>query len=141
MVELRQIRGRAVYTRPDLIRLRGRSLAYFEGLYRNRDANGHPAPIGKMGKFWAWDAATWDEWYDARIGPSKLDRTGDPDDLITLAEAARVLGSKPTSITRYPNRPPRGWPEPDEVKKMPGGTLRRKYRRHKIWAYGDAHKG
>jgi hypothetical protein len=137
MVELHQIDERPVYTRSDLIRLRGKSLAFFEGLYRDRDSNGHPAPVGKVGRSWAWDATAWDKWYDTLTGPGRVDRSGNPDDLITLAEAARVLGMNPTSITRYPDRPPRGWPDPDQSEELAGGRVRRWYRRRKIWAYAD----
>lgn len=54
---------------------------------------------------------------------------------ITLAEAARVGGMKPTSITRYPERPPTGWPAPVKEAITPGGKQKRAYRAGDIWDY------
>ena len=54
---------------------------------------------------------------------------------ITLADAARVGGMKPTSITRYPERPPVGWPAPIREESTPGGNQKRAYRAGDVWDY------
>ncbi|GAA1560884.1 hypothetical protein GCM10009678_49730 [Actinomadura kijaniata] len=102
-------------------------------LWADREANGHPAPAHQSGKALYWDAEEWRTWHETLPEP-KPDE-GDPDDLVTLAEAARILGLAQTSVTVYPKRPPAGWPEPVKVEPLGGGRVRRFYRRGDIQAY------
>lgn len=61
-------------------------------------------------------------------------------DLVTLAEAGRMLGLAPSSVTVYAGRPPAGWPEPVQVVTLGGGRARRLYRRSDITAYAAARR-
>lgn len=101
-------------------------------LWADREANGHPDVAHQAGKALYWDVAEWDAWY-AGLAERRAD--GDPDDLVTLADAARILGLAQTSVTVYPKRPPAGWPEPAREEPLGGGRVRRLYRRRDILAY------
>jgi len=107
-------------------------------LWQERKSNGHPPALRKAGRLLRWHGPTWLAWYEEQVRsdqPRPPDRSGDPDDLITLAEAARVMGMNPTSITMYPQRPPKGWPPPRYCEDHAGGTPRRRYLRRDIWEY------
>ncbi|MFJ9968991.1 hypothetical protein [Streptomyces avermitilis] len=111
-------------------------------LWGRRQQNGHPKPVKTVNQTMYWNPAEWDAWYAgykklAQRTQLDVNRSGNPDDLITLSEAARVLGVEPTSITNYPTRPPRGWPQPVQEEQLPSGRLRRWYRRADIWHYAD----
>jgi predicted DNA-binding transcriptional regulator AlpA len=191
--------GRRVYTRGDLMEAHGLGRSTLEKWYRERNANGHPEPVGTVGAQLVWDANDWDRWYTARrtspkvpaglatrdelsakygvsrhtlkklwaeradnghpdvahqVGKAlywdesewaawyadhrKSSSEGDPDDLVTLAEAGRMLGLAQTSVTVYAKRPPAGWPEPVREEPLGGGRVRRLYRRRDILAYGES---
>jgi hypothetical protein len=85
-----------------------------------------------------WDEAAWTSWYRS-LGDRPA--AEDPDGLVTLADAARILGLAQTSVTVYAKRPPAGWPEPAQVEPLGGGRLRRLYRRRDILAYGARTRG
>ncbi|WP_018653408.1 hypothetical protein [Actinomadura flavalba] len=116
--------------RRDLADRHGLSTHRLKELWADRARNGHPEPAHRHGKALYWDEAEWNTWYTALHAPPAA-----PDDLVTLAEAARILGLAPTSVTVYPSRPPRGWPEPARVEPLGGGRVRRLYRRRDIDAY------
>jgi hypothetical protein len=128
-------------TREDLQARTGLGLSTLAGLYRERETNGHPAPVKRVGITMYWDPQVWDAWYARYRAAQKwrtpVSRSGNAEDLISLAEAARVLGMQPTSITRYPDRPPNHWPAPAEERVTPKGSVKRKYRRGDIWRYGE----
>ncbi|MDX6742491.1 hypothetical protein [Actinocorallia sp. A-T 12471] len=100
-------------------------------LWAAREDNGHPEPALTHGKALYWDAAAWDAWY--RALPSGDE--GEPSELVTLAEAGRLLGLSSGSVTVYASRPPKGWPEPVEEVALGGGRVRRLYRRADVLAY------
>lgn len=130
-------------SRKDLQDRTGLAPSTLELLYRERAVNGHPPPEKTVGNTMYWDPKTWDAWYKKyKAGQqwrTEVDRSGNASDEITLAEAARVLHMEPTSITKYPVRPPRHWPEPTRVEPSPNGgpRVRRFYRRGDIWRYGE----
>ncbi|POM27060.1 hypothetical protein BTM25_14680 [Actinomadura rubteroloni] len=117
-------------TRDDLAARHGISKHRLKQLWAEREANGHPEPVRRHGKALFWDEAAFLSWYAGLGAPSA------PDDLITLAEAGRMLGLAPGSVTVYASRPPRGWPEPVRVETLAGGRVRRLYRRADVAAYG-----
>ena len=128
-------------TRDELAAAHGLSRHMMKKLWAEREANGHPAPARRVGKALYWDKAEWSAWYatyraDRRERQERGGRDGDPDDLVTLADAARLLGLAQTSVTVYPRRPPAGWPEPVRTERLGGGRVRRLYRRGDILAYG-----
>ncbi|MET7718481.1 hypothetical protein [Streptomyces sp. NPDC005407] len=129
-------------SRTQLAARHGLAKGTIDRLWGLREENGHPEPAKTVDRTMYWDPTEWDDWYAGYKKRSQrtelqVDRSGDPDDLITLADAARVLGVEPTSITNYPKRPPRGWPHPVEEEQLPSGRLRRRYRRADIWKYAD----
>jgi hypothetical protein len=162
-----QFDGRDVYTRADLIAAHQIGLSTLQLLYRERADTGHPEAVGKIGRSLVWDATEWDTWYEqyrtrttpigqspAPTGPAAggsgagwqgvtvpgVDYSGNADDLLTLAQGARVLGLAPNTVTVYANRPPEGWPEPDQYETRPDGRVhRRRYRRRRFWEYA-AHR-
>ncbi|MFD0685271.1 hypothetical protein [Actinomadura fibrosa] len=119
-------------SRDDLAARHGLSRHLLKQLWADRATNGHPEPAHRAGKALYWNEAEWTAWYETH-----RDRQADtsPDDLVTLAEAGRILGLAPSSVTVYAKRPPAGWPEPARVEQLGGGRARRLYRRADITAY------
>ncbi|WP_242613955.1 hypothetical protein [Actinomadura roseirufa] len=129
-------RGSAVpaglVTRDELAARHGLTRHHLKRLWAERTANGHPDVAHQVGKALYWDEAEWTAWYSAH---QERPPEEDAEDLVTLAEAARILGLAQTSVTVYPKRPPAGWPEPARVEQLGGGRLRRFYRRSDILTY------
>lgn len=125
-------------TRDDLMAAYGLSRHALKKLWAGRDGNGHPKAALQIGKALYWEQAEWASWYAAY--EQKPSAEG-PDDLVTLAEAARILGLAQTSVTVYPKRPPRGWPEPAKVEHLAGGRVRRLYRRADVLSYDRLRRG
>ncbi|MFC5744238.1 hypothetical protein [Actinomadura rugatobispora] len=129
-------------TRDELAARHGLSRHVLKKLWAERETNGHPRAAYQAGKALYWDEAEWAAWHAsyqaAQSDRAERDRQGggDPDELITLADAARLLGLAQTSVTVYPKRPPAGWPEPARTEPLGGGRVRRLYRRGDILAYG-----
>ncbi|MEV4255018.1 hypothetical protein AB0J52_17840 [Spirillospora sp. NPDC049652] len=109
-------------------------------LWSERAGNGHPEPARQVGKALYWDGAEWSAWYTAYTA-READPAESPDDLVTLAEAARILGLAQSSATVYAKRPPAGWPTPAREEKLGGGRVRRLYRRADVLAYGEIRVG
>ncbi|MFI6518778.1 hypothetical protein ACIBF1_24705 [Spirillospora sp. NPDC050679] len=122
-----------VLSREELGARHGLSRHRLKQLWADRAENGHPEPAHQSGKALYWDADEWAAWY-ADLADEAPDE-GDPEDLVTLAEAGRMLGLAQTSVTVYPKRPPAGWPEPAKVEPLGGGRVRRYYKRADILAY------
>jgi predicted DNA-binding transcriptional regulator AlpA len=118
-------------TRDELAAEHGLSRHTLKRLWAERAANGHPEPARRSGKALYWDAAGWAAWYEGlqAAGP------GEPGDLVTPAEVARMLGLATSSVAVYVRRPPAGWPDPAEEESLAGGRVRRRYRRGDILAY------
>lgn len=132
----------ALESRAQLAARHGLAKGTIDQLWGRREENGHPQPVKTVERTMYWDPEEWDAWYVGHKKRSQrtqlhIDRSGNADDLITLSEAARVLGLEPTSITNYPKRPPRGWPRPVREDQLPSGRFRRYYRRADIWIYAD----
>ncbi|MFD4481534.1 hypothetical protein ACFWPU_36240 [Streptomyces sp. NPDC058471] len=128
-------------SRADLHARTGVGLSTLQLLWRGRKANRHPEPEKTIGNTMYWNPETWDAWYQGykanqqwRTNP---DLSGNAEDLISLSEAARVLGMEPTSITKYPVQPPKHWPAPAEETTTDKGSVKRKYRRGDIWTYAE----
>ena len=67
-----------------------------DGWYRDRARTGHPEKAGRIGRTDYWYEDEWTAWHEAhRRGKIEsltlVDRSGDPDDLVDAAEAARML--------------------------------------------------
>ncbi|WP_242903301.1 hypothetical protein [Actinomadura terrae] len=118
--------------RDELAARHGVSRHRLKQLWADRESNGHPDVAHRAGKALYWNEEEWAVWYTSHIERPSEDA---PDDLVTLAEAARILGLAQTSVTVYPKRPPAGWPEPARVEQLGGGRVRRFYRRRDIESY------
>jgi hypothetical protein len=126
-------------TRDELAAEYGLSRHALKRLWAERATNGHPGPAHQAGKALYWDAGHWAAWYDGHQAAAPDEPVGE---LVTLAEAGRLLGLAPSSVTVYVSRPPVGWPEPAEQENLAGGRVRRLYRRSDILAYAQRrHQG
>ncbi|MFC4910420.1 hypothetical protein [Actinomadura gamaensis] len=130
-------------TRDELGAKHGLSRHRLKQLWSERAGNGHPAPARQVGKALYWDDAEWSAWfaeYEANTANAAhaAAHEQDPDDLVTLAEAARILGLAQSSATVYAKRPPAGWPTPAHEEQLGGGRVRRLYRRSDVLAYGES---
>ncbi|MFF3617571.1 hypothetical protein [Streptomyces sp. NPDC002580] len=120
----------------------GLARSTLERLWALREDNGHPDPVKTLNRVMYWDLGEWEAWYAGHKRRTQRreihpDRAGDPEDLLTLAQAAHVLGVTPASLAHHPTRMPRGWPRPVRQDQLPSGRLRRWYRRADIWTYAD----
>ncbi|MBW8487542.1 hypothetical protein [Actinomadura parmotrematis] len=119
-------------SRDDLAARHGVGRHRLKALWADRASNGHPEPARRHGRALYWDEVAWLTWYEALPAPEEA-----PDDLVTLAEAARILGLAQSSVTVYVKRPPAGWPEPALEEPLGGGRVRRFYRRADVLKYKD----
>jgi hypothetical protein len=109
-----------------------------------RASNGFPHPIcaqrtGQSRRHWYW-AEDIDQFLTRHQQAHQrtfttVDRSGDPDDLLTAAQCARVLGYRSGS-----NLPAAFLEIADESETKPGVRPRRLWRRSTVWRYAD-HRG
>ncbi|MEU6946593.1 hypothetical protein ABZ957_15395 [Streptomyces sp. NPDC046316] len=147
---MQTIDGRQWANREDLIESSGYSRTTIADLWRDRETNGHPQPR-VIDRVMHWDLEEWTAWFEqqrqqatapaSRPAPaSRVDRSGDPDELLPPAAQARVLGVDPSRITQYGKKPPAGWPEPAHVEQL--NTRTREYRtRRQLWDFADSNPG
>ncbi|GGY71124.1 hypothetical protein GCM10010363_60340 [Streptomyces omiyaensis] len=143
---MKTIGGRQWANRDDLIAHTGYSRTTIADLWRDRETNGHPQPR-LIHRVMHWDLEEWTGWFEqhrqqsaapsSKPDPaSRVDRSGDPDELLPPAAQARLLGVDPSRITQYGKKPPAGWPEPAYVEQLP--TRTREYRtRRQLWEFAD----
>jgi len=84
---------------------------------RDRDRTGHPEKAGRIGRTSYWYEDEWTAWYEAyqrgkTESLTRVDRAGDPDDLVDAAEAARMLRYAGRDVI-HANRRLGYFPEPD----------------------------
>lgn len=89
---------------------RGVPVTTMYGWYRDRTRTGHPEKAGRIGRTDYWYEDEWTAWYQdykrRKVESlTRVDRQGDPDDLVDAAEVARVLLLEPLRDPRQP--PPR----------------------------------
>ncbi len=117
----------------------GASTATVDHWYRHRARTGFPdkADTDTDGRDWWWhkDIETFHAAHLAARAATftRVDRRGDPDDLLTAPQAAKVLGhadhrSLPEALLDHPDR----------VEELPSGRLRRRWYRRTVWAYADS---
>ncbi|MGA4842111.1 hypothetical protein [Streptomyces sp. G45] len=140
--------GRTYYSRADLQKVHGLSQSTLQNLWTDRENNGHPdAEIidGVM----HWDGTVWVVWYKelqrqraTAVTTNAPNLTGDPDEEVGPAEAARVCGfADSATISHYVKNPPEGWPDPDNYDLLPSGRRRPKWKRWRLWEYVANRKG
>lgn len=116
----------------------GVSTATVDRWYRQRAATGFPseADTDRDGRTWFWQTDV-DTFHAAHLAAraarfTHVDRTGDPDDLLTAPRAAEVLGYK-----NHRSLPDELLDNPDQADELPSGRLRRRWHRRTVWAFAD----
>jgi hypothetical protein len=113
--------------------------------YRNRAATGHPEKAGRIGRTDYWYEDEWTAWHRAyqqakTDSLTQVDRTGDPDDLVDAAEAARMLRYANRYVI-HANRRLGYFPEPDAYGPASRGRSAPLWKRSTVWAAADSRPG
>lgn len=131
--------GHTLLSRAALARRVGVSVTYLRDIYHLRKDDPPPAPVLRRGRSDYFDAEVWQAWWDdyqarQRRTLTTVDRSGDPDELVGIPEAVRVLGYRRAETLRsYLSRNPGYFPEPDGHDERG----RRLYARRTLWAFAD----
>jgi len=139
---IREINGRLAINRAGLAQRWDISVATLD----RRIANDRPpAPVTEAAangrqKWWWWldEADPWMQGFEdrKRAALTPVDRSGDPDELLNSAQAARVLGYQgPDSLH------PDFLALADDVEQLPSGNQRRRWRRRTVWTYAENRTG
>jgi hypothetical protein len=144
VVPIPAINGRPVISRADMA-ARGVPRTTVDGWYRDRARTGHPGKAGRIGRTDYWYEDEWTAWYEAhrrsKIGSlTRVDRSGDPDDLVDAAEAARMLGYARRNVI-HANRHLGYFPEPDAYGTTSKGRRAPLWKRSTVWAAADRRQG
>ncbi|WP_300613457.1 hypothetical protein [Trebonia sp.] len=113
--------------------------------YRDRTRTGHPEKAGRIGRTDYWYEDEWTAWYQAhRRGKveslTRVDRAGQPDDLVDAAEAARMLGYASRYVI-HANRRLGYFPLPDAYGRASRGRRAPLWKRSTVWAAADRRQG
>lgn len=131
--------GETLVTRAALAQRFHVSIQHLANLYSDREATGHPRPARRAGRQLYWSLDKMDAWWQhhqaaKRAGLTSVDRSGSGDDLLTLDQAAAVLGYADASVIRgYLARSPGYFPRPDWT----DSHGRQRYRRRTVWTFAD----
>jgi hypothetical protein len=141
----RMVDGRRLLDARGVARLTGRSLTTVKWWAASQRRTGFPLPVARVdGRYWYDPAAVrafWRRWL-RHVGSVGLDRSGDPEDLVGTAEAARIVGAKSWRSLRSMVL----WPElaarADVEQVGRDGRVRRLWRRETVWRVaGSAPRG
>jgi hypothetical protein len=139
------IDGRPVISRADMQASHGVSVTSAYLWYRNRAATGHPEPAGVIGRTTYWFEDEWLAWYQSwrdhklrRL--TRVDRSGDPDDLVDAAEAARIMGYSGRDVI-HANLRLGYFPRPDDHGTTTRGRSSPRWRRSTVWTAADSRTG
>ncbi len=138
------INGRPVISRAD-IAARGVPKTTVDGWYRDRARTGHPDKAGRIGRTDYWYEDEWTAWHEAHLrgkidSLTRVDRSGDPDDLVDAAEAARMLRYSSRDVI-HASRRLGHFPEPDAYGTTSKGRRAPLWMRSTVWAVADGRKG
>jgi hypothetical protein len=144
VVPIPAIKGRPVISRADMA-ARGVPRTTVDGWYRDRARTGHPEKAGRIGRTDYWYEDEWTAWYEAHRHSkieslTRVDRGGDPDDLVDAAEAARMLGYARRNVI-HANRRLGYFPEPDAYGTTNKGRRAPLWKRSTVWATADRRQG
>jgi hypothetical protein len=133
-----------VISRADMA-ARGVPRTTVDGWYRERARTGHPEKAGRFGRTDYWYEDEWAGWYQAHLRArtgslTRVDRQGDPDDLVDATEAARVMGYANRQVVTA-NRRLGYFPEPDGYGPAPRGRPSPLWKRSTVWAFADGRPG
>jgi hypothetical protein len=138
------INGRPVISRADMA-TRGVPRTTIDGWYRDRARTGHPEKAARIGRTDYWYEDEWTAWHEAHLHSkveslTQTDRSGDPDDLVDAAEAARMLRYASRDVI-HANRRLGYFPEPDAYGTTSKGRRAPLWKRSTVWAAADGRKG
>jgi hypothetical protein len=124
---------------------RGVPKSTVDGWYRNRARTGHPEKAGRIGRIDYWYDNEWTAWHQAHLegktaSLTRVDRGGDPDDLVDAAEAARMMGYSGRDVI-HGNRRLGYFPEPDGYGTTARGRRAPLWKRSTVWAAADSRPG
>jgi hypothetical protein len=113
--------------------------------YRDRARTGYPEKAGRVGRTDYWFEDEWTAWYEAHLrgrveSLTRVDRSGDPDDLVDATEAARMLRYANRHVI-HANRRLGYFPEPDAYGKAARGRSAPLWKRSTVWAAADRRQG
>lgn len=134
----RMIKGRRALDRAGVAEYTGAAEPTVERWHLDRTTSGFPpvCDTSDDGRHWFWEkdiTAFWTHHQAAKQAQlTPVDRSGDPDELVTAPEAAKILGYK-----SHRNLPPALTDHPDDTEDLPSGRQRRRWRRASVWAYAD----
>lgn len=138
------INGRPVISRADMPAL-GVALTTADGWYRNRARNGYPEKAGRIGRTDYWYEDEWAAWVSRRERSrtdtlTRVDRGGDPDELVGASEAARMLGYSGRDVI-HANRRLGYFPRPDSYGPARNGRPAPLWKRSTVWSAADGRVG
>ena len=138
------IDARPVISRADMA-ARGVPTTTVNGWYRDRARTGHPEKAGRIGRTDYWYEDEWTAWHQAHLrgkveSLTRVDRDGDPDDLVDAAEAARMLRYSGRDVI-HANRRLGYFPEPDAYGTTARGRRAPLWKRSTVWAAADRRPG
>ena len=124
---------------------RGAPPTTVNGWYRNRARTEHPEKAGRIGRTDYWYEDEWTAWHQAHLrnkvdSLTRVDRDGDPDDLVDAAEAARMLRYTSRDVI-HANRRLGYFPEPDAYGTTSKGRRAPLWKRSTVWAAADGRQG
>jgi predicted DNA-binding transcriptional regulator AlpA len=128
--------------RPELATRLGVSLDTINRWYQTRATGGFPDSVDGSGR--RFDPSQVERWRAKTLkvkksSLTKVDRTGQADDLIGAGDFARILGySGSAVIHNYLKKNPGYLPKPVSEEKLPSGRVRRLWRREQAWAFADS---
>lgn len=135
----RRIRqGRVQLDRPGIAARTEASTKTVDYWHLHSAQTGFPAKADtdRTGRDWWWqhdiDAFRTAHLADRAAQFTRIDRTGDPADLLTAPQAARVLGH-----ATHRSLPDELLEHPDHAEELPSGRLRRRWYRNTVWDYAD----
>jgi hypothetical protein len=133
-----------VISRADMA-ARGVPKSTVNGWYRDRARSGHPEKAGRIGRTDYWYEDEWTAWHEAYLrgkieSLTRVDRDGDPDDLVDAAEAARMMRYSGRDVI-HANRRLGYFPEPDAHGTTSRGRPAPLWKRSTVWAAADRRPG
>jgi hypothetical protein len=138
------INGRPAISRADMA-ARGVPPSTASTWYRDRPRTGHPEKAGRIGRTDYWYEDEWTAWHQAHLrgkteSLTRVDREGDPDDLVNAAEAARMLRYAGRDVI-HANRRLGYFPAPDAYGPSARGRPAPLWKRSTVWAAADRRPG
>ncbi|WP_434740742.1 hypothetical protein [Micromonospora sp. SH-82] len=136
--------GRPLVSRAEAAELLGISVSHLDRLYRDRYLNGFPDRADDDRSWFADDIRAYvlprDQAWNST--DAKVDRTGDPDELVDATTIARMLGYRSRASLTGQNRM---WSlllhRVDDESLTPTGRKRRRWKRSTVWELAGSRTG